>query len=257
MRKYARFLLLHEESLELGNKVSVVRLHYFPETWMTSVRPPSSSLSCIAMVNSLMRPSSNSSRLTTGSVGKEPNGLPKAYGESLYEVSSRNLSFARSCGKLLREVVDDVIGGITAFARGMAEAAGAEVVFPIEDHVVVVIGTWPHWDRVEMQLVADLPGDDVICAGSIAAEAETAQNFAGGIIERKPASEDDDAADGFPDHRIVRGAERRGIPEYRIWIGGSAGREAVEALTRLRGRVNIRCRECVIGTAQCVRGTCL
>ena len=33
----------------------------------------------------------------------------------------------------------------------MPEPAGALAVFEIEDHVVVVVGTWSHRDRVQVQ----------------------------------------------------------------------------------------------------------
>ena len=60
------------------------------------------------------------------------------------------LLLARAGGEFLRQTLNDV-GRVHAIAVGMPEPAGALAVFEIEDHVVVVVGTWSHRDRVQVQ----------------------------------------------------------------------------------------------------------
>ena len=82
-----------------------------------------------------------------------------------------------SSGKLFGQVTNNEIRRRAAFAGGMPESARAAIVLPIEDHVVVVIGAGSHRDRIKLQFVANLPGNDVIRARRIAAQAKSSHDF--------------------------------------------------------------------------------
>ena len=86
----------------------------------------------------------------------------------------------------------------------MTEPASTSIVFPIEDHVVVVVGAGAHRYRVQPQFVADLPRDDVIGAGRVSTKPETAYDSALLAIKRQATAKHDDAANGFAHHRVCR-----------------------------------------------------
>jgi hypothetical protein len=60
--------------------------------------------------------------------------------------------------------MDDRIGLIAPFTGRMTEAALARPVLPVKNHIVIVIRAWAHGHCVEMKLMPNLPGDDVIGA---------------------------------------------------------------------------------------------
>ena len=104
----------------------------------------------------------------------------------------------RACGIFLRELFDDVVGRITALARRMSKATGAVVVRPVENHVVVMVGRGDHRHGIEPQLVAYLPGHDVVGARSIAAQAKTADDFSFVSYKGKPPPKTITPPMGFP-----------------------------------------------------------
>src|SRR5438876_6145940 len=105
----------------------------------------------------------------------------------------RILGRERCCNRLLR--IPQV---------RMTEAVGADgmtmrVRRDIMNDIVVTGRADAGGNIVEVQLVAHLPGDDVIRAGSVAAETDRADEFALLVVERQAASEHIDAADLVPD----------------------------------------------------------
>ena len=123
-----------------------------------------------------------------GETNRQEDGQAKGKGLAFRGCGAVSSAYfrVRSGGKVLRKIVDDVVRGLTSFARGMSESAGAGVVLPVENHIVVVIRAGTHRHGVEMQIVTNLPGNDVIGARGIAAQAEAADDFAIRRIERKP-----------------------------------------------------------------------
>src|SRR6185437_87258 len=121
----------------------------------------------------------------------------------------------------------------------MSETALALTVIEVEDHVVVVLGAGSHGDSIKVQFVTNLPGDHVICAGSVAAEPEDADDLAVILIQGETARKYDDAANGFADHRVIWCAERRGISEDVCRIGWRAGGKRVQALSGLSGSIDV------------------
>src|SRR5260370_32733244 len=93
------------------------------------------------------------------------------------------------------------VAGWMAVAAGTHLLAGAAVDKEVIDHVVSPAGHSAA-DVVVDQHIANLPGDDVICAGGVAADAESAyQLLAGLLVEGQPAAEAVDSADLLADHR--------------------------------------------------------
>ena len=76
----------------------------------------------------------------------------------------------------------------------MPESASARVVFPVDDHIVVMIGTRPHGNSIKMKFVTNLPGNHVIGARRISAQAKSSHDLPLRAIEGEPAAEDYDAA---------------------------------------------------------------
>jgi len=132
-----------------------------------------------------------------------------------------------------------------AVADGVAEAAGAHgmqvrVGGNIKDDIVVAGGADAAGDIVEVQAMADFPGDDVVGAGSVAANTEGADDFAGGIVEGEAAAKDVHAADFAADHRIVVLAVVLGgsfIGDGRVH--GIALLQAEETAAGLDGRIRL------------------
>src|SRR5262249_48165841 len=104
-------------------------------------------------------------------------------------------------------------GGVQA--GWVAEAAGADAsrCVDIEDDVVRAscIGgnSTDSREMIEAQILPDTPGDVVIRARRIAADADAADDPLAGRVQRKPAAEHVDAADLPAVHRIAAGAEQR------------------------------------------------
>src|SRR6185369_16331846 len=139
----------------------------------------------------------------------------------------------------------------------MTEAAGAIAVLHVQDHVVIWARTWGNAvrDSIEIQLMTNFPGDDVVCTGSVPADAESSHDVATGVVERKAAAKHNDAADRFPNHWIVRlTLFVRVAGKDRLWIRRSAGGEAKEALAGGGGEVQVRRGEGEVIETQSVRG---
>ena len=144
-------------------------------------------------------------------------------------------------GKLFGQVTNNEIRSRAAFASGMPESARAAIVLPVQDHVVVVIRTGSHRDRIKLEIVANLPSNDVIRTRRISAQAKSSDDFASAAVQRKTASEDDDSSDHLADHRVIRRAKAGRVAEYGLGIGGGASGLAVQALPGLR-RGEVVCR---------------
>ena len=84
----------------------------------------------------------------------------------------------------------------------MAEPARAGIIFPVENHVVVVITAGTHGYRIQPQFIADPPRNDVIGTGRVSTQTETADNFALLAIKWEATAEHNNAATGFANHRI-------------------------------------------------------
>src|SRR5262249_43697898 len=71
---------------------------------------------------------------------------------------------------------------------------------------------------VEAQVLSYAPRNHVIGARRVTAHPDATDELFHGCtcVKRQPAAEDVDAANLFPDHRIIRGTERTGI----VAIGG-------------------------------------
>ena len=123
----------------------------------------------------------------------------------------------------------------------MAPAAGALAVVDVDDHVVIARGADAAGDVVEIQRVAQFPGDDVICHRAVARQAEAAEQDAIGAVQRQAAAKDIDAADALADQGILRGAEIgsfAGVGDLRV--DGIAFLQANQAAAWLHGRVQLR-----------------
>src|SRR6185369_2315161 len=88
----------------------------------------------------------------------------------------------------------------TTWTFRMAAGVDDDVV----DNVVIAGRTDPGRYIVQVQRVANLPGDDVIGAGSVTADADGAEQRAVGVVKRQPATKDIHAADFLADQRVVR-----------------------------------------------------
>lgn len=159
---------------------------------------------------------------------------------------------ARPRGEVLGQVPDDPVGSDAPFAGRVAKAAWACIVLPIEDHVVVVLWARSHWNGIEMEFVANLPRDDMVGAGSVAAQPEATDDLSVRGIQGQPAAKHDDAANGFADHWIILSTKCGRVPECRLWVGRLTRGERIEALARLRSGVDVGGRDCIIPAAEAV-----
>src|SRR5271166_4710112 len=95
-------------------------------------------------------------------------------------------------------------------------------------------------EMIEVEAVTNPQCDHVVGAGGITAHADAPDLYAALLQEHEPATEDVHAADALADQRVVRGAERRGVPlvsDFRIdWI---AVLQTIEGAAWLDGRVQI------------------
>src|SRR3979411_376579 len=136
------------------------------------------------------------------------------------------------------QTLDDVVGWLTPFTRRMAIAAGAYAILKIENEVVT--GAWgdAHRHSVEFQSTTHFPGDDVIRARGVAADAQAANQFAFGVVERETAAEYNHTADSFTEHGIRLLAELLGIAgECDGWI--RRANDSGEWATGLCSSVNV------------------
>jgi hypothetical protein len=95
----------------------------------------------------------------------------------------------------------------------VAEAACAAGGTDVEDDVVRSLRIAAHagGDIIQLQQVPGPPGDVVVRAGAVAADADGSDQLAFGVVEAEAAAEYVDPADPVADHRIVCLAELRGI----------------------------------------------
>src|SRR5437870_11614170 len=92
-------------------------------------------------------------------------------------------------------------------ALGVAEPAGAHTVRDVVDDVVVLAAVrYAGRHVVELEIVAHLPGDVVVGAGSVATHAEAADEGPFGVVQRQAAAEHVGSADPLPDHEVLAGA---------------------------------------------------
>src|SRR5579884_3219457 len=77
-------------------------------------------------------------------------------------INSAAILLLRAGRKILRKILDNVLPGISSLANGVAESAGAHAVLNVEDHVVVLVWGWAHGHGIELDLMANFPGDDMI-----------------------------------------------------------------------------------------------
>src|SRR3989442_1534180 len=108
------------------------------------------------------------------------------------------------------------VAGWVAVAAGADLLAGAAVDEDVVDHVVGSGGDSAR-NVIVIQKVAHLPGDDVIGAGGVAADTQSADELlAGLLVEGQSAAEDVDTADDLAHQRIVRLPELLGGPGVRV-----------------------------------------
>ena len=99
--------------------------------------------------------------------------------------------------------------------KRVAEAGDARLVGRhVVDDLVVVVGARTAGNLVEPQRLPHAPGDVVVGARGVAADAEAADD-AVRVVERQAAAEGDDAAERFADQRIVGRAEFRGVSRVK------------------------------------------
>src|SRR6266404_2599217 len=133
------------------------------------------------------------------------------------------------------------VAGWMAVAAGTHLLAGAPVDKEVIDHVVSPAGH-SAGDVVVDQHIAHLPGDDVICAGGVAADAESSyQLLAGLLVEGQPATEDVDSADLLADQRVARLAVfGRGSRICDRGVDRVAELQTVERAAVLRSGIQVR-----------------
>src|SRR5258708_19588100 len=90
----------------------------------------------------------------------------------------------------------------------MAEAAGADrmavgVLRDVVNDVVIVRGTDPGRNVVEVERVPDFPGDNVVGAGGVAAHTEGAHDFALAVVQSQPAPQHLPPPDFFAYHPSI------------------------------------------------------
>src|SRR6266850_1157035 len=93
-------------------------------------------------------------------------------------------------------------------ANGMAPSAGAPgmavgVLGNIMHHIIIMRGANAARNVIQIQRVPDFPGDDVVGAGSVAADAYGAEQFSRQIIQGESTAKHIDPADFFTNQRIV------------------------------------------------------
>src|SRR6476661_8335605 len=101
----------------------------------------------------------------------------------------------------------------------MAEAAAAHAVLDIKDEIVAGPGSHAHGHGVESERVASLPRNHVVRAGSVAAHAKSADEFAFLAVKGKASAKNNYAADRFTDHGVVLHSELlriSGVGDVRI-----------------------------------------
>ena len=137
----------------------------------------------------------------------------------------------------------------------MSEAGGARLGWRhVVDDLVIVVRPGAGGNFVEAERLPHAPGDVVIGAGGVAADAERPEQ-AVLVIERETAAEGDDATDLPANQGIVGRAEFRGIAAVeRGQVDGIGCREAVEIAGGLRAGVEIGGRKRIFGEAQRVGG---
>src|SRR5215831_10137274 len=86
------------------------------------------------------------------------------------------------------------------------------------------VGTDPTGNVVELESVSRAPGDVVVGAGRVAADADGSDEDALRVVEGEAAAKDIDAADAAADHRVLRCSVIGGITavghEYADGIAG-------------------------------------
>src|SRR5579863_9708929 len=102
--------------------------------------------------------------------------------------------------------------------------------------------------------MAYLPRDHVIGTRSVAADSQPADDVPFSGVERKPAAENYEAADGFSYHRVTIGAETGWGTGGDLGIWRRSADQPIEALSGLRRIINIGRGEGVIRAAERVRG---
>ena len=121
--------------------------------------------------------------------------------------------------------------------------------------VVRVAGANAPRHVVEIQRVPHPPGDDVVGARRVTADAQPAQQGAVLRVERESSAKDVDAADALTDHRILLGAEPGCVALIGCllvhWI---ALLQAEQAAARLRRREEVAGRQREVGEAESVCG---
>src|SRR6185312_12041120 len=132
----------------------------------------------------------------------------------------------------------------------VAESAGAFAVLEVQNHVVVVVGAGSHRYVIEVQLMAHLPGNDVIGAGGISTESKSADNFALSIVKWEAAAKDDHPTDSFANHRICGRSKGGGIAKSGFGVGRGTGGQAVKASAGLGRGIYIGRGKRVIITAE-------
>src|SRR5688572_24797962 len=104
-----------------------------------------------------------------------------------------------------RQSRDD--GWLGAIADRMIPSAGR-----VMNQIVVAGGADPSGDIDQVERVPEFPGDNMVGAGGVAAEADRADKFAGCVVEGQSAAEYVYPADFLADERIVRFAVVFGRP---------------------------------------------
>ena len=99
--------------------------------------------------------------------------------------------------KFFRQLLDDLIWRLASLARRMAEAAGAGSVLNVENHVVILPRRNSVGNMIEAQVMANLPGNNMVRARSISTYSHSAEYFSFCVVKREPAAEYDDASDRF------------------------------------------------------------
>src|SRR5262249_2660514 len=95
------------------------------------------------------------------------------------------------------------VTGRVAETAGAHLLEGATIDEKVVDHIV---GPPSHaaWNVIVVQSVTYFPGDDVIGAGSVAADTQSADQFLTGLlVERQATAEDIDSSDNLTDQRVV------------------------------------------------------
>src|SRR5438477_9002988 len=87
------------------------------------------------------------------------------------ELDKTSAASFRSDWCFLTELLDDVFVRRAAFAFGMPEATATDPILNIEDQIIAWTGSDTHRDRVEPKRVPCFPGDNMVCAGCVSANA--------------------------------------------------------------------------------------